>query len=410
MRSAGWLFSVLMILVLANGCGSQQQAPPAVAPSEPPVSAGNESVITLTPSAQREAGIVVRAVLLETLPEVVRTTGRITINDNETWRVGAVTDGRIATLNVREGDRVEQGQVLAEMHSHDTHEARAGYRRAVAELEGLKANLKYAESVRDRTRRLHELKAASLQQVEHAETELRNAETALRNGEVELERNRIHLEQFLRIPAEIPDGQLLGPHEDSDYDHIPILAPAAGTLLKRNVTAGTVVEPSSDLFVITDLSTLWTMAAISEDYLSKVRIGMPVSIRVQAYPDRVFRGRLTQLDTALDPTTRTIMGRVQTPNPRGLLKPEMYATVELELSSSREAIFVPEVAVQEVNGERTVFVKSAPESFEPRMVSTAPGVGGNVEVISGLRPGDEVAVEGSFLLKTQLLKSTLAEE
>ena len=410
MRAASWLMYVLSLLLMATGCGSNEQAPLAATPAEPSSYLSDESVITLTDSAQREAGVVVRAVLLETLPEVVRTTGRITINENETWRVGAVTDGRIAAVHSKEGDRVEQGAILAEMHSHDTHEARAGYRRAVAELDSLKANLEYASSVRDRTRRLYELKAASLQQVEHSETELRSAETALRNGEVELERTRIHLEQFLGIPAEIPDGQLLGPQEDSDYDHIPILAPAAGTLLKRNVTAGTVVEPSNDLFVITNLSTLWTMAAISEDYLSKVRIGMPVSIHVQAYPDRVFRCRLTQLDTALDPTTRTIMGRVQTPNPGGLLKPEMYATVELELSSPREAIFVPEVAVQEVNGERTVFVKTAPESFEPRMVSTAPGVGGNVEVISGLRPGDEVAVEGSFLLKTQLLKSTLAEE
>ena len=409
MRCETWLWFVLP-LFLVTGCGSEQAAPPAAAPVTVPAPAGKQPAVELSDAAQREAGIVTRTVSPEALPEVVHTTGRITINENRTWRVGAVTDGRIAELRATEGDRVKQGDVLAEMHSHDTHEARAEYRRAKAELDSLRANLKFAESTRDRTKRLYDLKAASLQQVEHAETELRSSETALRNGQVELERTRIHLEEFLGIPAEIPGDHLLGSQQDEHLDHIPILAPAAGTLLKRNVTIGTVVEPSNDLFIITDLSTLWTMAAISEEYLPQVRIGMPAGIHVQAYPDRVFRGRLTQLDTELDPTTRTVMGRVETPDPGGLLKPEMYATVELELKNSREAIFIPEVAVQEVNGERTVFVKTAPESFEPRMVSTAPGIGGTVEVVSGLRPGDEVAVEGSFLLKTQLLKTTLAEE
>jgi len=411
MKATGWICMTSAAVLLLGGCGTGEPPPAAAPPVQESTSReGSGNAITLSAGAQREAGVIVEAATVQSLPEVVRATGRITINENATWRVGAVTDGRIAELEVNEGDRIEKGQTLAGMFSHDTHESRAEYSKAVAELDRLKAGLEYARSVRDRTKRLYDLKAASLQQVEHSETGLRNAETALRNGEVELERTRIHLEEFLGIPADAPHQHPPGSHEDSEHDNIPILAPATGTLLKRNVTVGAVVEPSADLFVITDLSTLWTMTAINEDYLSKLRIGMPVSIRVQAYPARSFRGRLAKLDTELDPTTRTIMGRVEVPNGQGLLKPEMYATVELELTGTREAIFIPEVAVQEVNGERTVFVQTAPGRFEPRMVSAAPGVGGNVEIVSGLAAGEEVAVGGSFLLKSQLLKSTLAEE
>jgi membrane fusion protein, heavy metal efflux system len=408
------LIRMLMIatsILALSGCNGGDPKPTASVPTpiEATAEEAEDGVVTLPRESQREVGISVQEVAAQALPEVIRATGRVTINENETWRVGAVTDGRIVHIYAREGDQVENGQILARMHSHDIHESRAEYMRAVAELDRLKAGRVYAQSVRDRTHRLHQLKAGSIQQVEQAEAELLNAETAVAHGEVELERTEIHLVDFLGIPAEDPT-----PHEHTgehaEVDLIPIKAPAAGTLLKRNVTAGTVVEPTHDLFVITDLSTLWTMAAVSEDYLSKLRIGMPVKIYVQAYPDRAFSGRLTKLDTALDPTTRTIMARVEVPNRGGLLKPEMYTTAEMELNGTREAVFVPEIAVQEVDGEPTVFVQTAPDSFEPRTVATAPGVGGNLEVLHGLRAGDKVVVEGSFLLKSQLLKSTLAEE
>lgn len=407
-RAAGYRAAALIAAWLAAACSSGERAAPVQPAAAPVVEAQGGHVVTFPPEAQRSNSIAVREVEIRTLPETVRVTGRITINENQTWRVGAVTSGRIVELFVREGDPVAEGQVLARMHSHDIHEARAAYQQARAELDRLNANLSYTRGVRDRTRRLLELKAASLQQLEQAEAELRDAETSVSHGEVELERTRLHLVDFLRIPVEAP------PHRhgqaDDDYDLIPIAAPAAGTLLRRAVTPGTVVEPSNELFVITDLSTLWTMSAVNEEYLPNLRIGMPARVSVQAYPGRSFPGRLTQLDTQLDPATRTIMARVETPNGRGLLKPEMYATVEMELGGSREAIFVPEVAVQEIEGESAVFVQTASDRFEARRVATAPGPGGAVEIASGLSTGDRVVVEGSFLLKSQLLKSSLAEE
>ena len=326
----------LIVAALSVGCGTSE--PETVEAAAGPASAPPRSdEVILDALAQREAGVVVEEVRPGSQPEVLRAAGRITINENRTWRIGAVTDGRIVEVLVNEGDRVEQGQTLARMFSHDTHEARAEYQTAAGELDRLRAALGYAQCIRDRTRRLYQLKAASLQQLEQAEAELRNAETAVAHGKVELERTRVHLEDFLKIPAEVPEDRKPGP-AGGDYDLIPIWSPGSGTLLHRNVTAGTVVEPSGELFVVADLSGLWAVAAVTEEHLSKLRVGMPVRVFVPAYRDRPFRGRLAKLGEQLDPATSTIAARIDVPNRSGLLKPEMRATAEFELDASRPGL------------------------------------------------------------------------
>ena len=398
-----WISILAASLII--GCGrSESDAVEAVAEPPSPTS-GNE--VVLDPSAQRDAGIEVREVEVRSLAEVLHATGRITINENRTWKIGAVTDGRIVKVFANVGDGVEEGQILARMYSHDIHESHAEHQRAVAEVDRLQSSLAYARAVRDRTQRLYDLKAAPLQQVEQAETELRNAETAVAHGQVELERTRSHLVDFLKVPIEVleqPGGN------GSEAALVPVVAPAAGTLLQRNVTPGTVVQPSGELFVVTDLSTLWMIAAVNEEDLSKLRVGMLVQVYVQAYPDQPFPGRITKLGEELDPTTRTIMARVSLPNRSGLLKPEMYATAELELGGSRPAIFVPQTALQEIKGTAAVFVRVADDRFEARAVETGRAVGGSLEITGGLESGDVVVSEGSFILKSQLLRGALDEE
>ncbi len=396
-----------IICLFTTACGTSGPAD-KTATAEPVNEAPGAPEVVLNAAEQQEAGIVVERVRIRSLPEVVRATGRITINENRTWRVGALTGGRVVKVLAQAGDTVQKGDVLARIFSHETHEARAAYRRAISELDRLKAALAYAQSVESRTKRLFELKAASEQQLEQARVELRTAEAAVANGEVELERTRSHLRDFLHVPVDISAEQ---EHRSANgADLIPVLSPANGTLLKRNITSGTVVEISEELFVITDLDTLWVMTAVAEEHLASLRIGMPATVRVQAYPGRGFEGSLTRLDTELDPTTRTISARVEVPNPRHLLMPEMYATVEMKLHNRREAIFIPEVAIQEVDAQNAVFVRAGAGRFVPRRVLTEPAAGGNVEIVEGLQPGEEVVVAGSFLLKSQLLKATLAEE
>lgn len=401
------LAAALAAVLAACTPGKQESVQAETKGAAPPPSG---TQIELDAAAQKEAGIAVQAAGARSSPQTLRVTGRVTINDNRTWRVGAVTDGRIVRVYVNEGATVEEDQVLARMHSHDVHESRAGYAKAQAELARLASAEGYARRIRDRAQRLLELKAGSMEQAEHAEAELRNTQTALAQAKVELERTRTHLVEFLGVAVDEPDHHREGGHGLDDHDLIPVRAPSAGTLLHRGVTPGTVVEPSSELFVITDLSTVWMMAAVNEEHLSKLGVGMSARIAVQAYPDRTFPGRIARLSEALDPATRTVQARIDVPNPRSLLKPEMYATAEIELPGSREAIFIPETAIQELKGHATVFVRRSATMFEAQPVETGRSAGGLIEITSGVRAGDQVVTRGGFVLKSQLLKSSLAEE
>jgi cobalt-zinc-cadmium efflux system membrane fusion protein len=311
---------------------------------------------------------------------------------------------------VRVGDTVQKGQVLARMFSHDVHESRALYRRAVAESQRLQANLEYARRQRDRMRRLFEMKAASQEQLDTAENELRNAETALRAAEIEVTRTRQHLVEFLEIPVEGPEHRTTGEGGLSEDDLIPIRSPAAGIVLSRLVTAGSVVQPSGELFVISDLSTLWVIANVQEEFLSRVRPRMPALVSVQAYPDRRFPGRVIRVDEKLDPETRTVQAIVEIDNRHGLLRPEMYAVVELEAGSSERGLFIAQTAIQDLNGQPTVFVETRTGRFEPRPVETGRTLDRLIEIRRGLTAGERVVTEGSFVLKSHLLKATLSED
>jgi cobalt-zinc-cadmium efflux system membrane fusion protein len=369
--------------------------------------ASNE--VTLGAAARKQSGVVLESVRLQSVPQVLRSTARLTTNENQTWRVGATVEGRVVKALANPGDRVAYGQVLARMHSHDIHESRATYRKAVAEAARLRSNEASARKIRDRARRLYDLKAGSLEQLELSATELRNAETAARNAQVELDRAKRHLTEFLGIPADDnPEDEHAG--ENSDADLIPVRAPASGIVLTRSVTPGTVVTAAGELFVISDLSSLWAIADVNEEHLRALRPGMPVRVFVQAYPDRPFAGRIGKLGEALDPATRMVRVRVDVPNPAGMLKPEMYATAEIDLGGSATGLFVPAEAPQELRGQTVVFVCKGEDRFEARPVEIGPAAGGAVQVTRGLRAGDQVASYGSFILKSEFLKATLSGE
>ncbi len=399
----------MILAIVAAGCSRQAPPAPERAAAGPQQPAPAQREVVLAAAAQKQAGVVTEPARVRSIPQVLRANGRVALNDNQTWRVGAVTEGRIVYVYANPGDRVEQGQVLARMHSHMIHEGRADYRRAVAEFSRLRNVEAYSLRARDRAQRLLALKAASQEQADLAETEYRNAQTATANAQVEVDRTRRHLVEFLQIQPDVPEHDPATEHQD-EQDLIPIRAAATGALMTRHVTAGAVVQPSTDLFVVSDLTSLWTIAAVNEEYLPKLRVGLPVRVYVQAWPDQPFPGRIGKIGEELDPTTRTVKVRVDVPNTGGKLKPEMYATTEIELGNSEPAIFVPQESLQDVSGETVVFVRKAPDRFEVRPVETGRVVEGLREIVSGLRGGEAVVAKGSFSLKSQLLKASLGQE
>ena len=394
---------LIALALLLSGCSRQQ--PPTVTAAGVPAKAEVASEVTMPPQVQRESGVVTAVVTRQAVPETVRSTARITNDENLTWRVGSLSEGRIVRIHANQGDTVTKNQVLAELHSHDIHESRAEYKKAKASLARAKGVVEFSTRVRDRAKRLYDLKAGSLEQLERAETELQNAKTDVTNAVVELERTEHHLTEVLGIPAEETDVPPSPDGEDNDL--IPVRSPASGVVLLRNVTPGTVTTASTDFFLVSDLSRLWAIAEVNEEFLGKLRVGMPVRVFVQAYGQEAFLGRIGKLGETLDPATRTVKVRVDLANPRGRLKPEMYATTEIQIGAAEPVAVVPSEAVQEIRGQTSVFVKQGEDRFLVRPVRLGRSIDNAVEVLSGLEPGETIAVRATFVLKSEFLKSSM---
>lgn len=397
-----------LALVLLAGCSRKTETPSLVEAAKPePAKVESPKLVELDEKMQSQTALQVEELRMQAIESTLEVNGRLTVDEIHTFHVGAITDGRIVRVMVNPGDRVKRDQRLASMHSHDIHEARAEYRKALAESARLKTAISYATRQRDRYRRLYDLKAASLEQVEHAETELRNLQAAMSNSEAELGRTRLHLVEFLQVD---PDDD--HPHKEGEYDEsdlIPVKSPADGIVLERKVTAGSVASAGEELFHISNLATLWMIAAVSEEHLGRMRIGQSVNVRVQAYAGDNFTGRITRIGDQLDAATRTVPVRVELANRGGKLKPEMYATAQIRTGASEPAIFVPESAVQQIDGNPVVFVSLGGGKFEPRPIDPGPAEHDRVIIRRGLNEGERVVTKGAYVLKSQLLKGSLGE-
>jgi len=388
-------FLVLLGLLLAVGCTKEAPKPEAAKSGEKKT----PGEVKLEPAMVKSANIVSVAVESRTQALVLQVNGRLTANEDRTWHVDSFTEGRILKLFANVGDRVTAGQLVAQMHSHEVHESRSEYQRAKTDLAKLQSQRSYAVRTRDRMKRLLELKAASVEQAEHAESQWRDAEAAVKNAQIELERTRVHLVGFLDVPA-----------EDDEEDAVPIKTRNAGTVIKRETSVGAVVKAADGVYVVSDLTSVWMIAALPEDQLGKVRVGMNAQVKVQAYPDEVFAGKIVRLGDQLDVETRTVPVRITLGNQGQKLRPEMYAVAEIGAGGVTNAIVMPQAALQDFNGQAVVFVDLGDGKYVVRPVRTGRVQGASVEVLEGLVAGDRVVSRGAYVLKSQMFKSSLAEE
>jgi len=338
-------------------------------------------------------------------PEVLRVGGRITLADDRTWHVGVRTDGIVMAVYAGLGDHVEKGQVLARYHADEVREVRAQYRKAGAELTRLQAAQALAQRNYDRAQTLLSLKAASVQQVEQARQDLLAAQTAVRAAQVEVDRGRDLLEDDLRVPADPPAGQ-----HDETADEVPILAPASGYIIEKHVTPGKTVQTATDTFVIGDLSQVWMLASVRQEKLAQLRAGQAATVTLVGIPNERFAGKVTNLGLELDEATRVMQVRIVLNNPGNRLKPEMLANAEIPLNESKTGLLVPSDAIQQINDQDVIFVRTAPNRFAIRAVQVGETTGGKTPILKGLKADEQVVVQGSFVLKSQLLKSTMESE
>lgn len=394
-------FVCAMASCLFCGCHSAQQGTKGEAATTTE-SKGPSDQVTLSTQAQAEQKIEVAPVELGTAVVSQRAKGHIALPDNATWRVGVLAEGRVEKVYFNLGDSVRKGEVLARMHSHDVHEARAAYANAVAERTRLQAAEALAQKNYDRSRRLYALKAESVSQVEIAKQELVNAQSSTREADNIVRREVTHLEETLGLQADIADNS-------EDADLIPIKAPAGGRILQKNITPGSTISTSTDAFVIGDLTRVWMLASVDAATLSKLHIGQTATVTLPDVSDATYTGKITNLGQEFDPVTRLMPVRIELRNPENRLRPEMLASAEFATGTGIPVVLVPQESIQQVNGQDVVFVRVAADRFRVQTVQTGEIIRGEVRILQGLKPGEQVITHGSFIAKSQLLKSSIGD-
>ena len=354
-------------------------------------------VVVLDQPAQLRGGVEVAVVGVAARAEQTEAPAVVVLDERRTARIGALVEGVVIDAFAEVGDRVRAGQLLAAMHSPAVHEAWAGYRKAIAERRHLDKELTFAIAAHERARRLYADKAVSLQEVQRAEADRVAAEEALDMTRTDVRRSEEELEHLGVTNKEDPTGE--------SGEQIPVKTPMAGVVLERLITPGTTVVPGSQLYVVSDLTALWAQVEIDESLLSHFHAGQPVQLRVAAYPDRMFPGTVSLVGDMVNPKTRRITIRCAVPNADGRLKPQMFATAIIQLADARPAVVVPQTALQNIDGHATVFIAEEGGRFRPRAVVTGDTLDGATEITSGLHAGERIAVAGSFVLKSELLKA-----
>ena len=394
-------FILLMIASLAiAGCGSTKAVESAPTPEK-----ASKTEIVLTPAQVSAAMIETQTAALTTESTMLHLKGRIVLADDHVWRVGLRTPGLVMVVYAGLGDHVTKGQVLARYHADEVREERAHYRTAQNELRLAEAAEAQAHRNQDRAQRLLDLKAGSIQQLEQAKQDLVAAQAAVRKAQIEVDRGQDLLEDDLKVTAERP------PASAGEFaDDVPILAPESGYVLERNITVGKAIDLTTQTFVIGNLSKVWMLASVRQEDLGGLRLGSSALVTLPGDPSRRFPGTITNLGQEFDPETRMMEVRIALDNPGNFLRPEMLANAEIPQGPRQSALTIPSDAVQELDNANVVFALTSPGHFAIRPVRTGETSAGKTVVLEGIQPGDKIVVRGSFLLRSQLLKSAIEGE
>jgi len=322
----------------------------------------------------------------QTVATTLEAPGRIAFDDLRVAHVFAPVSGRIVKIDAAAGQHVRKGDALLEIESPDVGAAFADVGKAEADLAASERELK-------RQQELVEAHAA-------AQRELDQARNAYERARAELARARRRAELF-RVRG-----------IDRVTQRFSLRSPIDGEVIARTANPGTDVQgqlsggTAPELFTVGSLETIWVYADVYEADLARVKPGAVVQVKVIAYPDRSFPGRIEWMSSVLDPVTRTARLRCPLANPDRALLPEMYATVSIA-TPPRKALVVPRSAVLHVGDERIVFVQSGTTEngllrFQRRRVVLEESEGDPVPVSSGLQVGDAVVVSGALLLSGML--------
>jgi cobalt-zinc-cadmium efflux system membrane fusion protein len=292
--------------------------------------------------------------------------------------VGARSAGRVRRVFKIMGDTVRPGEVLADIESADLGKAQAM-------AEALRAKELAAEINLAREQRLAEAKVTALREAETAKAEHQSLRAERRAAEKAV--------------------AALGASVDSEVGILKLRSPIAGRVISASASQGQTVEPSSTLFEVADLSTVWVELMVFERDLQRVKVGDVAEMQPAGAKSGVVKGAVARVGDFVDPSTRSAVVRVEVDNRQGLLRPGQSTSARIQSHGPAEqALVIPKASVTFVDGKPTALVLVSPGLVEPRAVELGPDDGEHVAIRKGLRAGDSVITDGLFALKSEIFR------
>jgi cobalt-zinc-cadmium efflux system membrane fusion protein len=283
---------------------------------------------------------------------------------------------------------VQKGQAVLTLESPDVDAVESSYLQAGAALAQANANLAKAQSDYDRANDLFQHNAIAKKEVINAENAQAQAKAAVEQANASREQYSRRLQMFGIEPGKF--GQ-----------QVEVRSPLAGKVLELNVAAGEYRnDTNAQLMTIANLSTVWVSADVPESSIRLVQAGERVDITLAAYPNEIFRGRVTRIADTVDPQTRTIKVRAELDNPQGRFRPEMFGSIRHTEAVQLRPV-VPVGAVIQGDGHNVVFVEKGPGRFQQTEITVGKRSGDILPVLTGLKAGDRVVTDGAMLLKNQ---------
>ena len=298
------------------------------------------------------------------IAQTVRAVGTIAASERTLYTISPRFEGWITKLLVNTtGEYVRRGQPLLAVYSPELVSAQEEYRIALQTLQALRDASPESRS------QMQSLVDAALQRLRNWEIADADLQSLMAGGTAK--------------------GALI------------LRSPANGVVIERMAVAGMRFMPGETLYQIADLSSVWLLANVFEQDLERVRPGQAARLTLAAYPGREFDGKVTFVYPTVEPETRTARVRVELPNEAGLLKPDLYGTVEIDAGGVSAQVAIPESAVLDSGTRQAVLVELGGGVFEPREVRLGRRGDEYVEVLSGIADGERVVVNGNFLIDAE---------
>lgn len=431
------------------------------------ISTNEEQTITLTPEQIERIGLKIETVGETLSSESMSTTSTAVVAPNayaETPVISLV-GGVIRRVNAELGQTVSKGQTVAVVFSNEfasaqsryltlqteAQTARQNYERTAklvkinpvsnTELDETLAKLKTAQAElvehhkhHERIIKLVEIGAASREELEQANTKLKTAEADVEEARKRYDRavkvaeiNPVSRTDFEQAAVKLRTAEtelvsakqqliLLGFSEQrvnalrspsQINSEIALTAPVSGTITSRAINQGEIVEANKELMKVTNLSNVWVIAQVYEKDLGKMQVGSGANVTTDAYPQKLFRGRVSYIDPNINQETRTAQARVELENAGQIFKIGMYVNVAFGATGTAEKTMpvIPKTAVQNLGNQQVVFIATDNSNkFILKIVRLGTEKNEQFVVLEGLSVGDKIVTEGSFLMRAEWLK------